>query len=352
VSYKAVPALLYICLSLSIAAQSSDDDRIKIGNRYLPYPDYRKSEIDRITSAHITVDPLEPECINNLNGIEQLRNLQTLVIESGHFSRIDFSPLGRLPRLTALSLKADDSSIDRFPDLSALYTLEKLEIANQDLKYLAGIERLPRLKRFDIMQSGAAIRDIAVLSNLKELTWLSLSCPGTVISFNDLRRLENLTNMYLDACRVVDLSGISALAKLEELYIGSCAAGNLYELTALKNLVWLGLEFVRGYDINAVGGLSGMSSLKTLLLSAYYDYDPPHIDARLLANCRSIYALGLFGFTIEYFDALNNLPRLERVNTSDSVFFPADNCVLRDEIEVQYSRLEQYGRLPDAKTIV
>jgi hypothetical protein len=90
--------------------------------------------------------------------------------------------------------------------------------------------------------------------------------------------------------------------------------------------------------LNAISALGGIENLEKLALSAYNDTKEPRLDARLLKDCVSVTALGLFGFTIENFDALNDLPCLEYVYTGNSVFVPEENNLLRGDIQVEYRR--------------
>lgn len=111
---------------------------------------------------------------------------------------------------------------------------------------------------------GGDISDISALSELKNLTTLSL----TNISASDISALSELKNLTLlsiiSSSAVSDISALAELPNLTWLTIQECSVRNIEPLSGLKNLRALNLI---GNSVSDISSLSGMTSLMSLELA-------------------------------------------------------------------------------------
>ncbi|CAI0436207.1 unnamed protein product [Linum tenue] len=172
--------------------------------------------------------------LNNLNGLENLRFLATLILsECPSLANLDGLQL--LGALEELNLNG--ASFGRKPslDLSGLVNLKRLNIRLcQGLKEVTGLERLVTLERL-VMESCTSIRQLPDLSELSNLKYLNLSGCAGLIHLIGVDRLVSLRQLLLSwCCSIAKLPNLSGPKNLERLYIVGCT--KLIEVNGLDEL--------------------------------------------------------------------------------------------------------------------
>ncbi len=172
----------------------------------------------------------------------------------------------------------------------ALARLTVLEAPNAGIAALTGLEFATGLTRLNLgsgpgkwpWENSNAISDLAPLSGLTGLTYLSLSgnavvnvsplagltnltylgLRGSSISeVSPLAGLTNLTWLNLSANWVVDVSPLAGLTGLTYLYLSSNAVVEVSPLSGLTGLTWLDLADNGISDVTPLAGLTGLTRL-------------------------------------------------------------------------------------------
>jgi Leucine-rich repeat (LRR) protein len=173
----------------------------------------------------------------NLRGLDALAALPALVTLTLSGAKVDdLKPLGRLPRLTTLSLARVDAPPDDFTWLANLRQLEYL--------YL----------------DGTAITNLAPLAAMPSLRELSFSSTG-VTSVEPLKGLDRLGTLMLADTAVSDLGPLAGLPTLHGLYINHTGVKNLEPVAALPALTTLE---ARDSKITDLGPLRRAKKLEVL----------------------------------------------------------------------------------------
>ncbi len=127
--------------------------------------------------------------INNLEGINHLRNLEELVLRDNRIT--DITPISRLTRLRELDLRGNSIA-----DISALEGLHLLE---------------------DLNLRGNPVTDISPLGQLAELEDLNLNGIPVGKNIDLLRGFHKLSRLNLRGCEVTNLSILAELMALGAL---------------------------------------------------------------------------------------------------------------------------------------
>lgn len=174
---------------------------------------FSKEQLDLVTS--IKIDPVSK--ILDLQGIEQLKNLQTLVISNGeqrtegllkkNIKSIDEKNMEAICNCTSLkNLTIKNQAFIEKIDLSKLQNLEQLDISyNQYLKEVEGLDKLKKLQSLTVFGNNR-------LYTVKDLDNIILS--------NNLRKLNLDVLMFPDAIGYDKDSGrfnVNALKKIVEI---------------------------------------------------------------------------------------------------------------------------------------
>ncbi len=153
----------------------------------------------------------------------------------------------------------------------ALARLTVLEAPDAGIVALTGLELATGLTRLDLGPGGArwpwensnAISDLAPLSGLTGLTYLSLS-GNAVVEVSALSGLTGLTELNLQGNRISEVSALAGLTGLTDLYLALnplSEASSLSGLTGLTGLTSLHLEFNGISDLAPLAGLTGLTEL-------------------------------------------------------------------------------------------
>lgn len=191
----------------------------------LGLPDPMVSDMLALTSLHCNRLDVE-----DLTGLEQAENLQSLTVSNGLVVQIE--PLSQLHKLETLNI-----SNNRISDLSPLSGLSQLHYLNvhenkiKDFSPLAGLHRLESL----VIRENR-FSDISPLANLTSLKHLDLNEGDHLTDISPLAGLENLEQLFLSNNRLRDISALAQLGKLRHLELRN---NNIQDIKALSRLIHL-----------------------------------------------------------------------------------------------------------------
>ena len=154
----------------------------------------------------------------------------------------------------------------------ALARLTVLEAPDASIVALTGLEFATGLTRLDLgpgpgrwpWENSNAISDLAPLSGLTGLTWLSLS-GNAVVDVSSLSGLTGLTYLNLEDNPISEVSSLSGLTNLTDLYLALTPLSEASSLSGLTGLTVHGLPWPYRYP--KLGSLSD-------LVEAYEDARP------------------------------------------------------------------------------
>lgn len=131
--------------------------------------------------------------VHSLEGIQGLRNLESLTLHGINSTLADISPLAQVQNLRTVSLNS--TWLRHLGPLADLARLEDLKIANNRVESLVPIATLTRLTKLDF--SGNQVVDLSPLRGMQRLTSLKFS-SNRVHDIPILLDLHNLTIVRLD----------------------------------------------------------------------------------------------------------------------------------------------------------
>ena len=267
------------------------------------------------------IDDIADPGIQDLTGLEFAINLQTLELDwilhiptntyRENRSISDVSPLANLHNLTALDLSSNQIS-DVSP-LAALNNLTTLRLSGNQISDVSPLANLENLTELDLgyndIQDTSALS--SVLTNLKNLTWLSLPRlrNDTSALFSALSDLHNLADLDLSRNRISDVSALAALKNLWSLRLSYNQISDISPLADLENLSSLDLSYNQISDISP---LADLENLRTL----YLHYNFILSDVSPLADLKNLSWLDLSGNRISDVSPLADLENLRNLALS------------------------------------
>jgi hypothetical protein len=204
------------CTSKNAELYNESNDKIEILEEspviggYV-FEQYTKNQFKNFLHFNLTISL--GKCMD-LEGIEQLENIETLVLFLDIDGDIDFSGLQSLRKLKGLYLSG---RLSKIPDLSRVIALESLSIENACLKSLDGLENLYTLKSILISANHVPLTDTTSLQHLKELKYIKFAYGTYNINFKGMSVLSGLENLIFYGCDIIDLSDIGMLQSLKRL---------------------------------------------------------------------------------------------------------------------------------------
>jgi len=228
--------------------------------------------------------------------------------------------------ITEFTLPADAQSIE---DLAMLTYLKSLAITDKKLDTLAPLTAMFQLSELILNGCRFPAEDLVILTQLPELTRLSLSgcglstiegltgAPGLAyldLSSNTVRNLTALSDMatlrelYLQHNAVVDLNALSGLTGLENLDV---SYNSLSSLTALASCTSLSYLNAANNSISNLTGLDIMTNLNYLNLNSNRIS-----DAAILGKCTGLTELHIAYNSLKNITMLSNLLSLEVLDFS------------------------------------
>ncbi|CAK3881318.1 probable phosphatase PP1 regulatory subunit Sds22 [Lecanosticta acicola] len=159
--------------------------------------------------------------------------------------------LERFKRLRRICLRQNQIQRITLPE-TCTSTLEDLELYDNLIKHIEGLEDYTRLQSLDL--SYNKLKHIKRLSTLKELHHLYL-VQNRISKIEGLQDLTNLVYLELGANRIRDIEGLETLTKLENLWLGQ------NKITQLKGLHTLGNLRTLSIQANRLTSLDGIESI-------------------------------------------------------------------------------------------
>ncbi len=229
---------------------------------YIPDANLRAAiskELGKAPDALITYEEMEDlgrlkainKGISDLTGLEFATNLGSLNIEDNQIS--DLSPLTGLKHLSNINVTRNDIS-----DLSPLASLPGLQWFSSWGNPLSDLSPLVGLEKIDICGGKPDISTLEGARNLKEL-YLNF-CRISDVS--PLAKLTGLTRLGLPGNSISDISPLAKLTHLKWLELARNQISDVSPLAALKNLTWL---HVGDNEISDFSPLDGFSEDVTIL---------------------------------------------------------------------------------------
>ena len=137
-------------------------------------------------------------------------------------------------------------------------TLTQIEVENDDIRVLTGLERATNLTRLILFNTD--ISDISPLAGLTDLTRLEI-VGGSISDISPLAGLTQLTRLEIVGGSISDLSPLAGLTNLTFLSLGYNSIADISPLAGLTNLTHLGLDSNLVSDLSPLAGLNKLTHL-------------------------------------------------------------------------------------------
>ncbi|KAG0557610.1 hypothetical protein KC19_11G143600 [Ceratodon purpureus] len=229
--------------------------------------------------------------LEEITGWEVVKELGWLEIRSCRSCK-DFPCVQWLPSLRELCFGSCGSLALRsalMPDFSQCVQLRRLEILENNISAMNMMD-LSQLRFLEVLTLGCccALTTIQGLSGLHSLTQLDLSCDA-LTRLPELGSLKSLTHLDLGSSGIEEISGVQELHMLTTLSLQYChSLKRLPCLGRSKRLVYLD---IRSSGVDEIPGVQDLVGLETLCCS---------------------------GSRLKWLPDLHHLPRLQRVEVSDT----------------------------------
>ena len=325
-----------------------EDQYLIIGGRRY---DYKLSELHKVSEFTLWLQPYgAPTPIGmdkgsySLEGIELLKNVNKLTIRGVNrynmreenkwpdISGIDFSHLSALKGLWMLRFYF--VAFDAIPDFSGIHSLDEIWFDDCIIISMDELEKNRQIRHLSISLLNNYLGDFKPISGLINLDFLRISGSvyineerkNTVIRVADLSGLTKLRHLRMGNFNSVDFGGIKNLPSLEILEINEIKdIINIQDIAGLKNLKEL-TNLSISSNVLSLDFLGSMTSLSELDIYG----SGKTIDITPLKNLSNLENLGLYNFTITNFHVLDEFPKLEKVFTIGSKFYPENNNRLKN----------------------
>ena len=217
--------------------------------------------------------------IKNLNAIENMESLEHVQLTSCPSEPVDFTKLTKLNTCYlywwkgALSifsctwlneLYLDGAKLKDFSGLGNLVNLEKLVIANSNIKSLDWLPNLTKLKELDltnckgledfssisqlhnlnklVIEGCKKLENIKFVKNLDYLEWLDLSANGNIASLSGLSGANNLKILFFTGSTIIEDGDLSYLENLPNLSVLNFTGKRSYSHKLIKKWSWDNLD--------------------------------------------------------------------------------------------------------------
>ncbi len=192
--------------------------------------------------------------INNLDGLDQYQNLESLTFDGLNIS--DIKTLASRKNLKSLTLINCDNISD-FSVLSVMQGLESLSVESEGIRDTGFTAGLTNLKSFSITDAKIlSVNDLKALTGLTSLTIDNCDELKDLSGIQGLTGLKELTLEIPSNCPQPDLSGLTGLIKLSVSRADD--VGFLHNMNALEELK------LEGCRVNSKDAFSGLTGLKKL----------------------------------------------------------------------------------------
>ncbi|RMY88916.1 hypothetical protein D0861_04537 [Hortaea werneckii] len=266
------------------------------------YSDDDAPPVDQIAADEDLLDDEDP-------------NTEDIDVQHSRLTSIPALRLERFPNLKRLGLRQNSIQNIELPE-SIAPQLEELELYDNLVKHIAGLEECKELQSLDL--SYNKLKHIKNLSNLKKLDHLYF-VQNRLSKIENLEELVNLTYLELGANRIREIAGLETLTKLEHLWLGQNKITELKGLSTLSNLRTLSIQ------ANRLTSLSGIETLPQLTELYVSDNQIPSLEP-LRQNTK----LEILDFQS---NPISSLAGLEDMSELENVW--ASNCQVSDFREIE-----------------
>lgn len=218
--------------------------------------------------------------------------------------------LAYLPYLKTLAIT--DKKIESLAPLTDMFQLNELILKGSRFptEDLAILTQLPELTRLSL--SGCGLSTIEGLTGIPKLSYLDLS-NNTVRNLSALSDMATLKELYLQHNAVVDLNALSNLTGLEVLDVSYNSLTNLTPLVSCTSLNYLNARN------NAIANLTGLDIMTNL---DYLNLNSNQIaDATILGKCTGLKELHIAYNRLQNITMLAALLELEVLDFSHNSVF-------------------------------
>ncbi len=199
-----------------------------------------------------------PEKITTLAGIDQLKNLETLKLQSCKLIGNQM-PLQSFPKLKQLHLAGCDWVNDS--SLRSLAEVEELKLNEcTSLESVEHLKEATKLKSLEISGIPNLIR-LTGISNATQLETLTISNCGLIADLRPLKNLDRVTKLDISSCDLIlNLNGLQGMTGMEQLRIARCdSLVSIQHLEGMRNL-----EIVSFINCDKLTDLTPLHSMKHL----------------------------------------------------------------------------------------
>ncbi|WP_207695170.1 hypothetical protein DOK67_0001298 [Enterococcus sp. DIV0212c] len=295
--------------------------------RNLLYLQIREGQIENFTPIAavkklelLEIEHYEDQSYINLNGVENLSNLGILLL-NGIQNADGFDKVSNLSSLERLIIfgKRNGSYIYDFAgfDEDKLPKLNQLWLTHTPVKSLAPIYKLNHLKTLELEYTSREDKqplDFDGIQQLDNLTTLKVNFPENILEVGPIGGLKSLEKLDFGSFKsaykvpVTGLSELSKLDKVKELRIYETHIDNVDWMSSLKQLEKLSLVQNRVKDVSA---LANLTMLKELWFS-----DNIVEDVSAVSSLNQLERLDLNAHAIKKIPSLTSLSKLKNLNLS------------------------------------
>ncbi len=197
--------------------------------------------------------------INNLDGIENLKNIKSIDITAAKLK--DINAISSLKKLEKINLGFND--INNIESISTLENLRKINLLFNNIHDISALSGLKYLETLNLDHNS--VEDISPISYFSRLKFLDLR-NNPLSSLQPLASMQQLTYLRISEDNISNISVLSNLVNLSYLNIENNNINNLIPLKNLKNLAFL---FLGNNDLTDISPLFliAKTKLKELYLS-------------------------------------------------------------------------------------
>ncbi|MCY6485527.1 hypothetical protein OW763_14425 [Clostridium aestuarii] len=168
----------------------------------------------------------------NLEGIEQLKNLEQINIRGEKFENLNL--IASLPKVTKISFHGD--TVKDLLNIGQMNSVEKLDITQEKIDENFNMDNFPNLKQLSTCNIN--FKDFSTIKNLKHLNQLGVD-DCEIGSLDGIEDLINLKKLYLYNVNIKNINHIEKLKSLEKIFLHEVDDKTIQELKGLPNVtIW------------------------------------------------------------------------------------------------------------------
>lgn len=247
--------------------------------------------------------------IEDVKNLDKLGQLEELELNDNDISEI--RGLDNLVSLRVLSIRGKESNkgqrIAKIEGLDELSKLERLDLASNDITKMENLHELYALKVLGLRDNP--ISGITGLNRLEQLKALDLEMTS-ISEITGLDKLGNLEFLGLMHCRISKIQGLNNLTRMNMLELNY----NMIEsIEGLSNLIMLKILLLNNNKIQEIEGLETLFNLNKCELGENQIHEIKNLDALV-----DLKHLDLHGNNITKIKGLDALVNLEELDLSSN----------------------------------